>query len=158
MYCFLKKSKLIKLIKPMKIAVDFDGTIVEHQYPKIGKIKPFAFAALIELQKLGHQIILWTYRSGKELEAAVEFCKENGLEFYAVNKNYPDEIFDHSISRKIYADVYIDDRNIGGFPGWSLIWRLLKNNDPFNIKGLNDELSSDSKKDSFSEKLKKLLS
>jgi len=142
----------------MKIAVDFDGTIVQHQYPKIGKVMPFAFPTLIELQKLGHQLILWTYRSGKELEEAVDFCKENGLEFYAINKNYPDEIFDDTISRKIYADVYIDDRNIGGFPGWSLVWKVIKNNDPFNIKELHEEFSAYSRKDTLSEKLKKLLS
>ncbi len=142
----------------MKIAVDFDGTIVEHQYPKIGKVMPFAFSTLIELQKLGHQIILWTYRAGKELEEAVSFCKTNGIEFYAVNKNYPDEVFDDSVSRKIFADIYIDDRNIGGFPGWSLIWKVLNNNDPFNSKEFFDELYSDNKKDSFSKKLKKLLS
>ncbi len=142
----------------MKIAVDFDGTIVEHQYPKIGKVMPFAFSTLIELQKLGHQIILWTYRAGKELDEAVNFCKAHGVEFYAVNKNYPDEVFDHSISRKIYADVYIDDRNIGGFPGWSLIWRTLNNSDPFNSKDFFDEFYADTKKDSFSTKLKKLLS
>jgi hypothetical protein len=139
----------------MKIAVDFDGTIVEHRYPKIGKVMPFAFGTLIELQKLGHHIILWTYRAGKELDDAVAFCKDNGLEFYAVNKNYPDEIFDDSISRKIYADVYIDDRNFGGFPGWSLIWKLLKNNDPFNYKEVFEGLLMDEKRDSFSEKLKK---
>jgi len=139
----------------MKIAVDFDGTIVEHKFPKIGKVMPFAFSALIELQKLGHQIILWTYRSGKELDEAVNFCKENGLEFYAVNKNFPEEIYDDSISRKIFADVYIDDRNIGGFPGWSIIWRLLKENDPFNFKEFYNNFASDNKKDSFSNKFKK---
>ena len=114
----------------MIIAVDFDGTIVEHKYPKIGKTKLFAFETLIELQKQGHQLILWTYRSGKELDEAVEFCKNNGIEFYAVNKNYPEELFkEESISRKIYADIYIDDRNIGGFLGWSKIFELLNQSD-----------------------------
>jgi len=109
----------------MKIAVDFDGTIVEHEYPLIGKTKLFAFETLKELQNQGHQLILWTYRAGKELDEAVEFCRKNGIEFYAVNKNYPEEVFDDSISRKINADVYIDDKNIGGFPGWSAIWQML---------------------------------
>jgi len=109
----------------MKIAVDFDGTIVEHEYPEIGKTKLFAFETLKELQNQGHQLILWTYRAGKELDEAVEFCRKNGIEFYAVNKNYPEEIFDDSISRKINADVYIDDKNVGGFPGWSAIWQML---------------------------------
>lgn len=109
----------------MKIAVDFDGTIVDHEYPRIGKTKLFAFETLKALQKRGDSLILWTYRSGKELDEAVEFCRKNGVEFYAVNKNYPEEIFDDTISRKIEADIYIDDRNIGGFKDWSEIWQLL---------------------------------
>lgn len=109
----------------MKIAIDFDGTIVEHKYPAIGKELLFAFETMRELQKQKHQLLLWTYRSGKELEEAVEYCREKGIEFYAVNKNYPEEKYDESISRKIQADVYIDDRNIGGFPGWSTVWQML---------------------------------
>jgi len=115
----------------IKIAVDFDGTIVEHQYPEIGKEKLFAFQTLKELEKKGARLILWTFRTGTELEAAVEFCKKNGIEFYAVNKNYPEEIMDESVSRKIDADIYIDDKNVGGFPGWSEIWQILF---PFEIE------------------------
>jgi len=113
------------------IAVDFDGTIVEHEYPKIGKEKLFAFRTLQQLEKLGARLILWTFRSGKELDEAVEFCKNNGIEFYAVNKNYHEEIFDDSISRKINVDIYIDDKNIGGFPGWSEVWQILY---PFELQ------------------------
>jgi hypothetical protein len=109
----------------IKIAVDFDGTIVEHEYPAIGKEKLFAFQTLKELEKMGAYLILWTIRTGKELDEAVEFCRKNGIEFYAVNKNYPEEIFDESVSRKINADIYIDDKNIGGFPGWSGVWQIL---------------------------------
>ena len=109
----------------IKIAVDFDGTIVEHEYPEIGKEKLFAFQTLKELEKRGASIILWTFRAGKELDEAVEFCRQNGLEFYAVNKNYPEEVFDETVSRKVNADIYIDDRNIGGFPGWSEVWQIL---------------------------------
>ena len=109
----------------MTIAIDFDGTIVEHKYPDIGKELLFAFETMKELKKQNHQLILWTYRSGKELDEAVEFCRERGVEFYAVNKNYPEEQYDERISRKIQADVYIDDRNLGGFPGWSKVWQML---------------------------------
>jgi len=109
----------------MRIAIDFDGTIVEHEYPKIGKEKLFAFETLRELQKQKHQLILWTYRSGDELEEAVQFCRDRGIEFYAINKNYPEEVYDETISRKIQADVYIDDKNVGGFPGWSIVWQML---------------------------------
>jgi hydroxymethylpyrimidine pyrophosphatase-like HAD family hydrolase len=109
----------------IKIAVDFDGTIVEHEYPEIGKEKLFAFQTLKELEKLGAMLILWTFRTGKELDEAVEYCRKNGIKFYAVNKNYPEEIFDENVSRKINADIYIDDKNIGGFPGWSGVWQIL---------------------------------
>jgi hydroxymethylpyrimidine pyrophosphatase-like HAD family hydrolase len=115
----------------IKIAVDFDGTIVEHEYPEIGKEKLFAFQTLKELNKMGVRLILWTFRTGKELEDAVEFCRMNGVDFYAVNKNYPEEIFDETVSRKIDADIYIDDKNIGGFPGWSEIWQMLN---PFELQ------------------------
>ena len=112
-------------ITNIKIAVDFDGTIVEHMYPEIGKEKLFAFQTLKELEKKGARLILWTFRTGKELEEAVEYCRKNGIEFYAVNKNYPEEILDESVSRKIDADIYIDDKNIGGFPGWSEVWQII---------------------------------
>jgi hydroxymethylpyrimidine pyrophosphatase-like HAD family hydrolase len=109
----------------MIIAVDFDGTIVEHNYPAIGKEKTFAISALKALQKKGHRIILWTFRAGKELEEALKFCYERELVFYAVNKNYPEEEFDETVSRKIYADLFIDDRNLGGLPGWGEIYRMI---------------------------------
>jgi hydroxymethylpyrimidine pyrophosphatase-like HAD family hydrolase len=109
----------------MKIAIDFDGTIVEYKYPDIGKEKLFAFETLRELQKQKHQLILWTVRTGKELDDAVQFCRERGIDFYAVNRNYPEEIYDETTARKIYADIYIDDRNIGGLPGWGEIWQML---------------------------------
>ena len=128
------------------IAVDFDGTIVEDAYPKIGKPKLFAFETLKRLKKDGHRLILWTYRSDIRLEEAVDFCKENGLEFYAVNKSFPEERFDYSKSRKIHADIFIDDRNIGGFIGWGEIYQMLTNpkyhlNKPQKKKGLFSFLS-----------------
>jgi hydroxymethylpyrimidine pyrophosphatase-like HAD family hydrolase len=115
----------------IKIAIDFDGTIVEHEYPKIGKEKLFAFQTLKELEKEGARLILWTFRTGKELEEAVEYCRQNGIEFYAVNKNYPEEIVDETVSRKIDADIYLDDKNLGGFPGWSEVWQILN---PYEIR------------------------
>lgn len=120
----------------VKIAVDFDGTIVEHAYPHIGKEKLFAFQTLKQLNKMGANLILWTFRTGKELDEAVEFCRKNGVEFYAVNRNYPEEVFNESISRKIDADIYIDDKNAGGFPGWSEIWQILN---PFELQQMEAE-------------------
>jgi len=114
----------------LKIAVDFDGTIVEHKYPEIGKEILFAFETLRALQEQGHQLILWTFRSGKELDEAVEYCRRNGVEFYAINSSYPEEEFDEDYdSRKIDADVFIDDRNIGGLPSWGEIYQMLNPNE-----------------------------
>lgn len=107
------------------IAVDFDGTIVEDAYPKIGTPKIFAFETMKRLQNDGHRLILWTYRNGRKLDEAVAFCEENGISFYAINKSYPEEVYDTTISRKINADYFIDDRNIGGFLGWGEIYQLL---------------------------------
>jgi hydroxymethylpyrimidine pyrophosphatase-like HAD family hydrolase len=110
----------------MIIAVDFDGTIVEHQYPALGKEIPFAIKTLKLFQKKGHKLILWTYRSGKELEEAVKFCEDRGLVFHAVNNNYDGEEFDNTYSRKIYADIYIDDRNLLGIPEWEKLYQMLE--------------------------------
>lgn len=107
------------------IAVDFDGTIVEHKFPDIGKEMLFAFATLKALQQKGHKLILWTIRTGDTLRAAVDYCRQNGVEFYAVNKNYPEEEIDERVSRKLNADIFIDDRNLGGFVGWSEVWQML---------------------------------
>ncbi len=112
------------------IAVDFDGTIVEDNYPKIGKPLPFALETLKKLQSKGNRLILWTYRNGSKLDEAVAFCKKNGIEFYAVNKSYPEEIFDKNISRKIHADIFIDDRNFGEKPNWSKIYTELLLEEP----------------------------
>jgi hydroxymethylpyrimidine pyrophosphatase-like HAD family hydrolase len=115
---------------PLIIAVDFDGTIVEDAYPKVGKPLIFAFETLKKLQSEGHRLILWTYRHGKKLDEAVAFCKENNLEFYAINKNFPEEEYNEKYSRKIHADLFIDDRNIGGFLGWTAIYKLIFNYAP----------------------------
>ncbi|SFZ93766.1 hypothetical protein SAMN05428642_103321 [Flaviramulus basaltis] len=112
------------------IAVDFDGTIVEDAYPRIGKPMIFAFDTLKKLQAEGHRLILWTYRSGDRLNEAVRFCKENGIFFYAVNKSFPEEEFKNDVSRKIHADLFIDDRNVGGFLGWGEIYQMLTNETP----------------------------
>ena len=108
------------------IAVDFDGTIVEDAYPKIGKERMFAFETLKKLELKGYRLTLWTYRSGKTLDEAVEFCRKNGIEFYAVNNSFEGEQYDSNTqSRKINADIFIDDRNVGGFPGWGEVYEII---------------------------------
>lgn len=112
----------------MTIAVDFDGTIVENRYPALGKERPFAIETLKSLSRLGHRIILWTARSGDQLTEAVEFCRKRGLEFYAINSNYPEgALFGdrREDSSKVIADCYIDDRNLGGIPDWGTIYEMI---------------------------------
>lgn len=116
----------------MKIAVDFDGTIVEHRYPQIGKEIPFAVDTLKMLQQEGHWLILWSVREGKLLEEAVEWCKARGLEFYAVNSDYPEnDAPKGNRSRKLNAEMFIDDRNLGGLPDWGVIYQMIKENKTF---------------------------
>ncbi|MCQ2243807.1 MAG: hypothetical protein MJZ32_06070 [Bacteroidaceae bacterium] len=110
----------------MNIAVDFDGTIVTHEYPKIGRERPFAIATLKKLKEEGHNLILWSVREHELLQEAVDWCKERGLEFYAVNKDYPEESHEtNDFSRKLKVDMWIDDRNVGGLPTWGEIYQII---------------------------------
>lgn len=111
----------------MTIAVDFDGTIVEHRYPDIGEEKPFAVQTLRMLIADHHRLILWSVREGKLLDDAVNWCRQRGLEFYAVNRDYPEETVggNEHYSRKLKADIFIDDRNIGGLPDWGTIYSMI---------------------------------
>lgn len=112
----------------MVIAVDFDGTIVKHEYPRIGEELPFATETLKMLQRDGHRLILWSVREDELLQEAVDWCHERGVDFYAVNKDYPEENGRHnneSFSRKLKADMFIDDRNLGGLPSWGEIYQMV---------------------------------
>ena len=112
----------------MVIACDFDGTIVEHRYPAIGEERPFACEVLRRLIHDRHKLILWTVREGKLLDDALSWCKERGVEFYAVNSD-TSEIFneakDKNFSCKLNADVFIDDKNINGLPSWTDIYEII---------------------------------
>lgn len=115
------------MLATMVIAVDFDGTIVEHRYPSIGKELPFAVETLRRLSEEGHRLILWTVREGELLDQAVEFCRSRGLEFYAVNCDYPEEKKEANAhyTRKLKVDMWIDDRNLGGLPDWGTIYEMV---------------------------------
>ena len=109
------------------IAVDLDGTIVEHRYPEIGNELPFAPETLRMLIKDHHRLILWSVREGDLLQEAIDWCHERGVDFWAVNRDYPEEEENKNnhFSRKIKADYFIDDRNIGGLPDWGQIYRMI---------------------------------
>ena len=105
----------------MLIAVDFDGTIAEHTFPEIGKAVPGAFYWMKKWQEAGATLILWTLRSdghikdgvdyGPVLTQAVDFCRENGVEFAAVNKEIEDGW--KTSSPKVHARLYVDDSAFG---------------------------------------------
>lgn len=95
----------------MIIAIDFDGTIVEHEYPSIGFPVLGALKWMKEFQVLGARLILWTMRSGIKLTEAESYCHKNGIEFFGVNCN-PDQA-SWTNSPKVYAHRYIDDAAFG---------------------------------------------
>lgn len=112
----------------MLIAVDFDGTIVEHKYPQIGEERPFATEILRKLIADRHKVVLWTLRTGDLLDEAVKWCADRGVNFYAINNEHSqmfDEAKDPSFSCKLNADVWIDDRNVGGLPDWPTIYKII---------------------------------
>lgn len=112
----------------MTIAVDFDGTIVKDRYPEIGDELPFATKTLKMLISERHRLILWTVREGRALEEAVEWCRKRGVDFYATNKDFPEEDVtkNPNYSRKLKVDMFIDDRNLGGLPDWGTVYRMIK--------------------------------
>lgn len=117
----------------MTIAVDFDGTIVEHKYPEIGNEIPFATDTLKMLINDGYRLILWSVREDELLDAAVEWCRQRGVEFYAVNKDFPEENVaeNRDFARKLRVDMFIDDRNLGGLPDWGTVYKMIKERKTF---------------------------
>jgi hypothetical protein len=101
-------------MRPAIIAIDFDGTIVEHIYPLIGQPVPGALEVMKELQAKGHRLMLWTMRSGEPLAHAVKYCEDNGIKFWGVNENPEQQTPPMwSTSNKQYAQIYIDDAALG---------------------------------------------
>lgn len=108
----------------MIIAIDFDGTIVDHEYPAIGKQKEGVVNAIRDFKARGHKIIIWTCRYlPEDLKEMKEYLYRNGIPFDKVNENI--EGIGFNPHPKIYADIYIDDRNIGGLPHWNSIYLKL---------------------------------
>ena len=105
----------------MKIAVDFDGTIVENQYPKIGPEIPGALNTLRELEDLGHQIILCQVRKGRYLDQAVEYCRENGVDLWDQEETLQRDTKWH-ISNRAIGDLIVSDRQTD----WNRIRQILR--------------------------------
>lgn len=98
---------------PPIIAVDFDGTLVQDNFPEIGAERRNFCGVIRKLQSIGIRTILWTSRTGKALEEAVTWCEDHDLHFTTVNENVPEviELTGGIDTRKVYADAYFDDRN-----------------------------------------------
>jgi len=109
----------------MIIAVDFDGTIVENEFPKIGQFKPGAKETLAKLHSEGHYIIIWTCRSGIKCSAAEKFLKNNNVKYHVINESNPVNLALHKgvDTRKVHADIYIDDRHLGFKVDWKEIYK-----------------------------------
>lgn len=95
----------------MIIAVDFDGTCVDHKYPDIGEPAPHAIETMQELVKQGDKLILWTMRSGKALEEAEQWFKKNEISLWGSQRNPEQDSWTNS--PKCYAQLYIDDAAFG---------------------------------------------
>lgn len=95
---------------PYIIAVDFDGTLCESNWPDLGIPNLELIRYLKDERHRGTRLILWTCRTGDRLEVAVNWCQQHGLQFDAVNENLPEVIsYFGRDSRKIFAHEYIDD-------------------------------------------------
>ena len=109
------------------LALDFDGTIVENTYPQIGKLKLNAKEIINLLHEEGHEIIINTCRAGIYEGHVYTFLQEQGIHYDYINSNLPHQIESFKQDcRKISADIYIDDKSLGGIPDdWAIIYELI---------------------------------
>lgn len=121
---------------PGIIAVDFDGTVVDHRYPEVGPSVPFAVETLRDLNRLGYKLILNTMRSGQHLKEAITWFEQNGIKLYGVG--FDPEQKKWTTSNKCYAQLYIDDMAFGvplsrpnGFRNDVVDWKHVRNK--FNL-------------------------
>jgi hydroxymethylpyrimidine pyrophosphatase-like HAD family hydrolase len=107
------------------LAIDFDGTIVEMDFPEIGALKPFAKETLEVLKQEGHNIIIWTCRYGDKEKQVKKFLADNEIPYDTINDHIPQNVKDlrhlHPDTRKVFADIYIDDRQIFWLDDWKMI-------------------------------------
>ncbi len=126
----------------MIIAVDFDGTIVNDNYPAIGSEREGAVKTLRQLRSEGYQLVLWTCRTGKYLAQAVSWCAERGIRFSTINSNIRSEMVKYSSDpRKVGATLYIDDRGLFPLPQWSEIYTIVHERCPTDSDLLDIEYS-----------------
>jgi hypothetical protein len=111
----------------MIIAVDFDGTLHTGEWPAIGEPMPWAADTMRRLKRDGHYLIIWSCREGREQTAMTNWLIEKGIPFDRINDHHPDSIAKYGgDARKVFADLYIDDKQLGGLPDWDEIYNLIK--------------------------------
>lgn len=135
----------------MIIAVDFDGILCDNKFPDIGEPNYEMISLMRQLIDLGCEVVLWTSRVDNPLAEAVKWCEDRGLHFAAINDNAPSNIEKYKAqfpngTRKVYADVYIDDHNleyamssVGESAALVLIRRLIREIKRYKKEGQNDE-------------------
>lgn len=113
---------------PRKIlAIDFDGTIVDDCFPDVGNLKPGAKEAINDLYDAGFKVIIWTCRSGVNLLKAVEFLAKEGVKYHHINQSCPDNVKLYGCdTRKVYADIYVDDKGLLQLPHWIEIKAMIE--------------------------------
>lgn len=107
----------------MIIAIDFDGTLHHGKWPEIGAAAPYAVDVMKRLKADGHYLIIWTCREGARQTEAINWLLENGIPFDRVNEHCLKSIAQYGYaSRKVYAHLYVDDKQVGGLPTWPEIY------------------------------------
>lgn len=107
----------------MIIAIDFDGTICTGKYPDIDGLQPYAKENINKLYDDGHYIIIWTCRENEMLLMAINWLLDNDIKFHRINDHNPENLAKYGgNTRKVYAHLYIDDKQVGGLPRWDEIY------------------------------------
>jgi hypothetical protein len=108
------------------LAIDFDDTIVDSDYPTVIRLREGAKEYINKLYDDGFYIIIWTCRSKKHEQVAELYLLNHGIKFHKINQHHPQQLFlyEHE-SRKIYADVYVDDKCLTGLPDWPEIYEII---------------------------------
>lgn len=114
------------VLKRLEIwAIDFDGTLCENRWPEIGEARQDVIDIVRKAQRNGKRLILWTCREGEHLDAAIEWCRERGITFDAVNDNLPEIKERYQCNpRKITANVYLDDRAFYARERLEVLWQM----------------------------------
>jgi len=111
----------------MIIAVDFDGTLHDGHWPDIGNPKYFSVEVMQRLKADGHYLIIWTCREGERQTEMINWLIGQGIPFDRVNDHKPESVELYGCnSRKVYAHLYIDDKQVGGLPEWTEIYQYVR--------------------------------